>query len=35
MIEKRGNEVVCSSSRELDWEFRSWQLADDAGIERV
>jgi hypothetical protein len=29
------NEIVGSCGRELDWEFWSWQLADDGGIESV
>jgi hypothetical protein len=31
-LRRDGNEIFGSSSRELDWEFRSWQLADNGGI---
>jgi hypothetical protein len=34
-LRRDGNEIFGSCSRELDLEFRSWQLADDRGIERV
>jgi hypothetical protein len=33
-LRRDGKEIIGSHSRDLDWEFRSWQLADDGGIGR-